>query len=101
MSNTELKPHDTLSCDGQTSSWLTSAWTKQDIIEEWDWMELDLESFHEVWYACRWTTEEERSDDDKLYDLFGDDSENIDTTVYYWIANSDDPNAHLYWTVDW
>jgi hypothetical protein len=100
MSETELKPHDTLSCDGQASSWLSSAWTREAIIEEWDWMELDPEGFQETWYACRWTTDEERADDDKLYDLFGE-FEDIDTSVYYWQVASDAPGAHLYWTVDW
>lgn len=100
MSETELKPHDTLSVDGSTSSWLASAWTKQQIIEEWDWMELDEESFHEVWYSCRWTTEEERSDDDKLYDLFGD-WEDIDVSVCYEMAKPETLGAYLYWTVDW
>jgi hypothetical protein len=100
MSETELKPHDTLGCDGQTISWLASAWTREDIIEEYDWMELDFDSFNETWYACRWTTNEELADDDKLYDLFGD-FDTIDTSVYYWQVNSDSLGAYLYWTVDW
>lgn len=99
MSDTQLKPHDTLSCDGQTVSWLASAWTKEDIIEEWDWLELTLDSFDEAWFACRWTTDKERADENTLYDLFGD-FEDIDTSVYYWQAESNTPSAHLYWTID-
>lgn len=98
----ELKPHDTLSDEGgQTISWLASAWSKQDIIEENDWLELTPDKLHEMWMGCRWTTDAERADPDVLYDLFGphEDGE-VDTTIVYWRAKREATGAHRYWTTE-
>lgn len=94
------KPHDTLSDEGgQTISWLASTWSKQDIIEEEDWRELTPDKLHEIWMWCRWTTDEEQADPDRLYDLFGD-YEGIDTTVVYRRGQPHEPGAHMYWTTE-
>lgn len=89
------KPHETLSDEGgQTISWLSSAWSKQDILEEEDWRELTPEKLSEIWMGCRWTTDEEQADD-----VFGG-FDGVDTTVVYWRAKPNAPGAHHYWTVE-
>lgn len=93
------RPHDCLVDEGGAPmSWLASAWDKQDIIEEWDWLDLIPEGLSEEWWACRWTTPEERADPDALYDLFGADADTVDTSVYYWRAVPGASGAHLYWS---
>ena len=47
------------------------------------------------WLKPRWTTEEERNDPDRLYELFGE-SEGIDTSVYYEQVGDEQEGAYLY-----
>jgi hypothetical protein len=91
------KPHETLSDEGgSVMCWLAEAWSQDDICEEW---ELTPEKLREEWWACRWTTDEEKADPDVLYDLFGDyEYSRIDTSVVYWRVKADTPGAHKYWT---
>lgn len=100
MAEVELKPHDTLYDEGGCPiSWLASAWSKEDIIEECEWLDLTPEKLGEVWMRCRWTTDEERADPDRLYDLFGD-FDGVDTSVVYGRAKPNAPGAYRYWTTE-
>jgi hypothetical protein len=96
------EPHDTLSDEGgQTISWLASAWSKQDIIEDEFWRELTPESLHEQWLGCRWTMDAERANPAELYDMFGDyELSGADTSVVYYPAEADSFGAHRYWTTE-
>jgi hypothetical protein len=53
----------------------------------------------EAWFTCRWTTEEERADEDRLHDLFGADWEDYDTSVYVEECPAETAGAHRYWRV--
>lgn len=82
---------------GSTMAWLADAYTREQIVEEWDYMfDLDnsiAESYarlEEQHYAARWTTDAERADPDAIYDLFGcGEDDGIDITVYYWRVSPD------------
>lgn len=96
-------PHDTLSADDMTAYWLDSSWSFDDIADEWDWLFEDSsprERLGEIWLRPRWTTDAERADPDALYDLFGVDREDVDTSVYYEQAKPGSPGAYRYWTTE-
>ena len=82
----KISPHHTMSDEGGGPlAWLADAYSIEDIIEEYDYLNLTPEKLHEQHYAARWTTEKERADPDVLYDLFGDyEYGGYDTSIYYW-----------------
>ena len=85
-----IKPHDLMIEEGgMPMGWLASVWTRERIVEEYDYCVDDTSKFVEQHYAARWTTEAERADPDLLYDLFGGDPEDFDTTVHYWRVSAD------------
>lgn len=103
MTEEQPAPFNTVVSEGGcTTAWLTSAWTRQEIAEEYEWLNIDPARLGEIWFACRWTTPEELADPDRLYDLFGCDPERagIDTSVVIWRVPAGSPGAHRYWTTD-
>jgi len=82
--------------------WLASAWSKEDIIEEYDYHgNMTPESLRESWHVCRWTTPEERANEDWLYDHFGDyEDTGVSIDVVYSSCKPDTPGAVLYWTTE-
>lgn len=96
-------PADTLSDEGgATCWWLASAWSKQDIIREYDYDgDMTPEKLTEQWHVCRWTTPEERANEDWCYEQFGDVEMNgCLTDVVYYHCKPDTPGAVLYWTTE-
>lgn len=87
---------------GSACWWLASAWSKEDIIAEYDYDEdWPPDRLTEQWHACRWTTPEERANEDWCYDQFGDwDDTDVSINVVYWHCKPDTPGAHLYWTTE-
>jgi hypothetical protein len=97
------EPHETLDTDEMTTHWLASAWSLEDIEEEWFWLWEDRSpagSLGEIWLRPRWTTEAERADEDALYDLFGAQWDQCDTSVAYERADAESPGAHRYLTTE-
>jgi hypothetical protein len=87
---------------GRTEWWLASSWSVEDICDpegEWEYLELTPEKLREEWFAFRWTTDEERANEDWLYDQFGDWEYNgFDTSMLHWRVKPDTPGAFKYWT---
>lgn len=96
-------PADQL-CDeqGMPCWWLASAWSKEDIIREFDYNgDMTPDSLGEQWHGCRWTTPEEQADEDWIYDQFGDvEDTGVSTDVVYWHAKPGTPGTYKYWTTE-
>lgn len=104
--DTETKPPtpaDQLCDEGGTPRWwLASAWSKDDIKAEYDYDEdWTDDTLKESWHVCRWTTPEERADEDWCYEQFGDIEETgVSTDVVYYSCKPETPGAHKYWTTE-
>jgi hypothetical protein len=86
---------------GMEASWLADEWSIEDLCDEdleFGHLELTPESLTEIWFRPRWTTPEELSSEDTLYELFGDRERGIDTRIVYDRAEPNSPGAHRYWT---
>jgi len=86
---------------GETAYWLASAYSPDDIRDEWDYLfdETDLELI-EVWFTVRLTTPEELADPEQLYELFGENHEDQQTDkVYEGFERPGIPGAHRYWSI--
>ena len=87
---------------GETTTWLASSYSEQDIRDEWDYLfENPKVKLREIWIRQRPTSPEELADEDQLYDLFGDwEMNGIDTSAVPEFVPQGTPGAHRYWTVD-
>lgn len=89
---------------GCVIDWLASAWSIEDIANEWDWLfenKPASEVLGERWYRFRWTTPEELADKDLLFYLFGDyEMSGADTSVVCCLAAPESPGTHRYWTTE-
>jgi len=77
---------------GETAYWLASAYSPDDIRDEWDYLfdETDLELI-EVWFTVRLATPDE---------LFGGNHEDQQTDkVYEGFERPGIPGAHRYWGI--
>jgi hypothetical protein len=100
------KPGSTLANEGgETAYWLAADYSVEDITDEWDHLfdEIPVERrLGQCWLRPRWTTAEERADEDRLYDLFGDfEDSGCDTSVAYEMAKPNAEGGHLYWTTEY
>lgn len=90
-------------CDenGQTTSWLSAAYSPEEIRDEWDYLFENGAELHEIWFSVRWATAEELADEEWLYYQFGDvEMNSVDTTTVYAHAKADSLGAHRYWTTE-
>lgn len=95
------RPGDTLVNEGgETAYWLEAAYSEADIRNEWDYLFESGAELERVWLLPRWTTPEERADPDRLYDLFGDEREDMSTEVAYEMVKPGTPGAHVYLTTE-
>lgn len=99
---TVAKPGDYLVDDaGRTTSWLASAYSREDIRDEWDYLFENGAKLREVWFSVRLALAEELADEDWVYEQFGDVEMNgVDTTQVYDHAKANVPGAHRYWTTE-